>query len=307
MDTKQLTTFITLAELGNYMRAADRLNYAPSTLAKHIHSLEEELGVKLVERRDNRIFLTPDGDRFYGYARRMLEIYWDAEEAFADRDNLDGSIHIAGGEPIVGYSMSDHFLAFSSRYPKVEVNVQMTCCARIPAWLRAREIDIGYIHEMEPVESDQYESVPLYNEPICLLTTRRNPLADRSGVGYGDLTGQKFAFTYDDCCFTMAFRERMRREGVLPHSELFLGSVSAVLRSVAAGDRIALVPYTSLPHLRDKGLVCLPWRDEPLRAWVQILYEHNRRLNLAEREIVGCARRFAQDLIEQDQDGQLFA
>ena len=43
MDTKQLTTFVTLAEVNNYIKAADRLNYAPSTLAKHIHSLEQEL------------------------------------------------------------------------------------------------------------------------------------------------------------------------------------------------------------------------------------------------------------------------
>lgn len=307
MDTKQLTTFLTLAELGNYLRAADQLNYAPSTLAKHIHSLEEELHSKLVERRDNRIILTPEGERFYGYARRMLETYWDAMESFADRAQPEGTIHIAGGEPIVGFSLSDLFLNYSSQYPKVALNVQMTCCARVPAWLRAREIDIGYIHEMEVVDNASYQGVPLYNEPICLLTTADHPLAQKNQVGYQDLAGQKFAFTYDDCCFTMAFRDRMRREGIPVHSELFLGSVSAVLRSVFADGRIALIPYTAFPRLQDKGLVCLPWQDEPLRAWVQILYERTRRLSLAEREMIGFAQQFAHRLIEQDKVHLLYA
>ena len=78
MDTKQILTFITLAETSNYIKAADRLNYAPSTLAKHIRSLEEELGTKLVEHRENRIRLTREGERFYAYAQKMMETYWEA-------------------------------------------------------------------------------------------------------------------------------------------------------------------------------------------------------------------------------------
>ena len=84
MDTKQILTFITLAETSNYIKAADRLNYAPSTLAKHIRCLEEELGTKLVEHRDNRIRLTLEGERFCGYAQKLLETYWEAMEKVAD-------------------------------------------------------------------------------------------------------------------------------------------------------------------------------------------------------------------------------
>ena len=83
MDTKQILTFITLAETSNYIKAADRLNYAPSTLAKHIRSLEEELGTKLVEHRENRIRLTREGERFYAYAQKMMETYWEAMEKVA--------------------------------------------------------------------------------------------------------------------------------------------------------------------------------------------------------------------------------
>lgn len=307
MDTKQLTTFVTLAKLNNYIKASERLNYAPSTLAKHIRSLEEELGVKLVEHRDNKIRLTPDGQRFYGYAEKMLETYWEAAEEFLGSGSLSGSIRIAGGEPIVGFSLSRFFLNFSTQYPKVAVNVQMVCCARVPAWIRSREVDIGYIHEMERLKSDVYESIPLYNEPICLVTTAQNPLASCKKVSYQDLKGQKFAFTYDDCCFTMAFRDRMRREGILPASELFLGSVSAVLGSVFQDDRIALIPYSAVPQLQNDRLARLSWEDDPIRPWVQILYDRNRRLSPVEKELIRQARIYAEELIEKDTDCQIYA
>ena len=300
MDTKQLTTFVTLAEVNNYIKAADRLNYAPSTLAKHIRSLEEELGVKLVEYRESKILLTSDGQRFHGYATRMLDTYWDAAEEFSSLGGIRGVIHIAGGEPIVGFSLARLFLDFSTQYPEVSVNVQ-------PAWIRGHEVDMGYIHEMEPIKNDAYISVPLFSEPICFLTTPKNPLAKKAGIFYRDFKGQKFAFTYDNCCFTAAFRDRMRKEGATPASELFLGSVSAVTRSVFQDDRIALIPYSAVPHLRAEGLVCLDWRDEPIRPWVQILYDRNRRLNPAEKELIRQAQRFAEDLIGADEESQLYA
>lgn len=307
MDTKQLTTFVTLAEVNNYIKAADRLNYAPSTLAKHIHSLETELGVKLVEYRESKILLTSDGRRFYGYATKMLDTYWDAAEEFSSLGGLRGVIHIAGGEPIVGFSMARLFLDFSTQYPEVSVNVQTTCCARVPAWIRDSEVDMGYIHEMEPIQNEAYTSVPLFSEPICFLTTPKNPLTKKAGIIYRDLEGQKFAFTYDNCCFTAAFRDRMRKEGVVPSSELFLGSVSAVTRSVLQDDRIALIPYSAVPHLQGTGLLCLEWKDEPIRPWVQILYDRNRRLNPAEKELIRQAQRFAEEVIEADGDGQIYA
>ena len=47
MDTKAVKTFVVLSETLNYQQAAQRLSYAPSTLTGHIHTLEQELGVKL--------------------------------------------------------------------------------------------------------------------------------------------------------------------------------------------------------------------------------------------------------------------
>lgn len=308
MDTKQLITFVTLSEVNNYIKAAERLSYAPSTLAKHIQSLETELHVKLVEYRDNKIHLTADGKRFYAYAVKMLETYWEATEAFSGESQLSGTIRIAGGEPIVGFSLSPLFLDFSTQYPQVAVNVQMICCARVPVWLRNREVDLGYIHEMEILKSDGYVSIPLYNEPICLVTTVDHPLAVAGKpVFYGDLQSQKFAFTYDDCCFTMAFRNRMQKEDVIPESELFLGSLSAVLNSVIQDHRIALIPYSAVPKLQNEKLVCLNWQDEPIRPWVQIIYDANHRLSAAEKEMIREAQCFAADQMEQDKEKQLYA
>ncbi len=108
MDIKQLITFITLSQEKNYIKTSEKLNYAPSTLAKHIHSLEAELNTALVEFRNGKIELTLDGKRFIRYADEMLNVYTKLQNEF-DRSRSIGSIRVAGGELMVGFAFGGFF------------------------------------------------------------------------------------------------------------------------------------------------------------------------------------------------------
>ena len=82
MDTKQLKTFVVLAKEKNYIKASEILNYAPSTLAKHIHALEAEFSTTFVHFRNGAICLTKDGEIFLPYAKEMLKMYDKCEATF---------------------------------------------------------------------------------------------------------------------------------------------------------------------------------------------------------------------------------
>lgn len=61
MDTKYLITFKTILEQGNFKKAAERLNFAQSTVTSQIHQLEEELSVQLFEKVGRRMGLSQAG------------------------------------------------------------------------------------------------------------------------------------------------------------------------------------------------------------------------------------------------------
>ena len=74
MDFKKMNSFISLAETGSFSKAADMQFMAQSTFSAQIRSLEEELGVSLVNRDNRReVSLTEEGKLFLDYSRRMLE------------------------------------------------------------------------------------------------------------------------------------------------------------------------------------------------------------------------------------------
>lgn len=260
MDIKQLITFITLSQEKNYMKTSEKLNYAPSTLAKHIRSLETELNTKLVEFKNGKIELTLDGKRFIRYADEMLNVYFKLQNEF-DRSRSIGCIRIAGGELMVGFAFGDFFAKFEKTNPNTSLQVNAICCARVPDWLNQNEVDIGFVQMLNTQDSEGQEVVPLFEERLCLMSAPDHPLANQKNIHLSDLDQMDFSYTYEDCCFTDEFRRQLTQSGIHPASELFLGSIHAVINTAKEDKRICLIPYVCVEKVKAMGLVQLDWID----------------------------------------------
>ena len=86
LDDNRLRIFSTLAEEGNFTRAARRLRISQPAVSQSILELEKQLGVKLFERTRSAATLTPEGETFRSYASEILKWYDAAGAMFA----LDG-------------------------------------------------------------------------------------------------------------------------------------------------------------------------------------------------------------------------
>ena len=75
MDIRNLTTFVHVAELGNFSRAAERLGYSQPTISVQIRQLEQELGFRLFDRIGHSVRLTDKGRDVLSYAQQVC-ILW---------------------------------------------------------------------------------------------------------------------------------------------------------------------------------------------------------------------------------------
>ena len=77
MQSRWLEHFLTMADAKGFARAAERRNVSQPTFSRHIQSLEEWVGVELVDRRGSRIQLTPSGRIFREFANDLLRRTYD--------------------------------------------------------------------------------------------------------------------------------------------------------------------------------------------------------------------------------------
>ena len=181
MDIKQLKTFVVLAKEKNYIKASEVLSYAPSTLAKHIHSLENEFNTTFVEFSNGAIKLTPEGIKFLDYANKILQVYLECEADFAQSEQ-ENKISVAGGELMIAFSFGPFFMDYQKQDQNTNVELNTICCAKVPKWLDKQECDIGYVQMIDISDNGNSKVVPLFQEKLCIMASPNHPLSNKKEV-----------------------------------------------------------------------------------------------------------------------------
>ncbi|WP_198088131.1 LysR family transcriptional regulator [Variovorax sp. E3] len=121
-----LLAFVKAAELGSFVAAGRALELSASAIGKGVARLEQEMGVRLLQRSTRRIQLTEEGRLFHERCRRILDDLDDAQAMLSHAKEVPrGRLRVSA--PIVGY----HFLLpvipdFVARYPEVELDINFT-------------------------------------------------------------------------------------------------------------------------------------------------------------------------------------
>lgn len=87
-----LPTFITVSDLLNFTKAADRLGYAQSSITAQIQQLEMELGTALFERNGKKVALTDAGRRLVPYASQILQLSTHMKNAVSEKGGPAGTL-----------------------------------------------------------------------------------------------------------------------------------------------------------------------------------------------------------------------
>jgi len=188
MELRHLRYFVAVAEDLSFTNAAKRLGMAQPPLSYQIRSLENEIGVQLLERRSRKVFLTDAGCRFLDAARLVLQQAEAAVEvARQAKTGALGTVRVGFGKglgDIVSAVINQHLRIF----PSIEIDVRDVFSGFQVEALKTRNIDIGFAHG-HPASLD-LASERLFKEGLTAVVPRTSPLARRSQLAMDDLAGQ---------------------------------------------------------------------------------------------------------------------
>lgn len=121
---KSLTIFLRSAQSGSFSEAARQLGMAPSAVSRAVLRLEDELGVRLLQRTTRSLTLTEAGDRFYQRAQQILNDLEEAELEVQQSQSMPiGTLRLDLSFTFGKLHIAPALLRFAAQYPELKLNV----------------------------------------------------------------------------------------------------------------------------------------------------------------------------------------
>lgn len=179
MELRVLKYFVTIAEEGNFTKAAAHLHVTQPVLSRQISNLEEELGVKLIERGKRTASLTEAGHLFRRRAEMLLEMAERTEKEMADiKDDFAGEIVIGTAESSAQKVIPDLVQTFKAQYPNTRYRLIAGTANQIKEKMDSGVVDIGML--LEPVNLEGYDYIRLpFPERSGIFMKAEDPLAGK--------------------------------------------------------------------------------------------------------------------------------
>ena len=186
MDFDQIETFLEVAKLSSFSRAAERRFRTQPAISSQIRSLEEEVGAKLLDRSGGRVAVTAAGKVFQKYAEETIEQRRVMLIALAEMHRIPrGEIVVSANEGTCLHILPEVFAEFKRQYPSVAVNVKRSEHQKILEALIENSCDFGVVSM--PIKDKRYTVVPIHKDELVVITPVKHPLAGRGEVTLADV------------------------------------------------------------------------------------------------------------------------
>jgi LysR family hydrogen peroxide-inducible transcriptional activator len=196
MTIRELRYLVALANRAHFGRAAQECHVSQPTLSTQIRKLEEYLGVTLIERNANSFALTPVGQEVVEKARRIVA---QVDELLATTRTghgpLSGPLNLGVIPTLAPYLLPKLLPFLKSRYQALQLVVHEDLTGHLLERLHDYQIDAALL--ALPLDGDEFEELPLFDEPIWFACPPRHPLAQLKAVTEADLCGEPMLLLAD--------------------------------------------------------------------------------------------------------------
>ncbi len=253
MELRHLRDFVAVAEELSFTRAAARLHLAQPSLTRQIKDLEEEIGVRLLDRSKGRVSLTEEGYFFLVEAKRVLALSSESVQMVQRLSRGEtGQLNIGYIARLHSDLLPASLVAFRSAYSNVKLNLfNMTCQGQLEA-LESRDIDLGFVGLRDSLAGRgiEGECVGAYKIVVALpegSAVSRKPklgIKDLETLFFVGLSKKAFPGWHE---WTVRVAAEM---GYAPQILQEVDCVPAALEVVATGLGVTVLPeqIRTLPH-----------------------------------------------------------
>src|SRR4051812_22660926 len=280
MDFDQLETFIEVARHLSFSRAAEKRFRTQPAISAQIRALEEEVGVRLLDRSGGKVAVTAPGKVFLRYAEEAIQSRRMVVNSLAEMAHVPrGEIVLAANEGTCLHILPEVFAEFKKQYPSVSVMVNRSEHKQVLELIIDNSIDLGIVSL--PVTDKRLTTVPIHRDELVMIVSPKHPLAKAKSVtlekaGEFPLLLPKAGRTRD--ALNQLFSDRHIKTTV----SMELDSSELLKRFVAADVGVGFIARSNVQEDVKAGvLAAIPMADASLRRDLALVFRKDKALSRA--------------------------
>jgi LysR family transcriptional regulator, low CO2-responsive transcriptional regulator len=288
MDFDQLETFLEVARLSSFSRAAEKRFRTQPAISSQIRSLEEEVGARLLDRSGGKVSITASGKLFQRFAEETLAARKTAMTAIAETERVPrGEIVVGANEGTCLHILPEVFAIFKKQYPDVAINIKRADYAKIMESVIDNSVDFGVVSL--PVTDPRLTVVPIHRDELIIITPPHHPLAKMKAAPIAEAA--KYPLILPKAGHTRDSLEALFHENKLkPRVAMELDSSELLKRFVAVDAGVGFIARSNVPEdVRANVLAMIPIADAKIRRDLALVFRKDKALSRAALAFIDIA------------------
>ena len=250
MELKQLESFVRVAELGSFTKAASVLGMPQPLLSRHVRQLEVELHQNLLLRNGRGVSLTEAGSRMLEHGRGILhQVALAKEELASVRGALAGKVSIGLPPSLSKLVTVPLTLAFRKALPQAQLSLGEGFSVLMVESLRAGRLDMAVLYNPPP--APDLEMTLLHEDALILIAGKKNALGRtplKPSMNLSALAELPLIVPSRPNAFRLLIETEMVRINCKPNITLEIDGLNAILELVKEGLGYAVLPAYTLKN-----------------------------------------------------------
>ena len=286
MELRNLISFIHVAELGSFTKAAERLGYSQSTISFQIKQLEDELNCLLFERINHTITLTERGHELVSYAHQVRALTDDFKERLTKEEVCSGHIHIVTPDSVCEEMIYSRYIDFHNLYPYISIKFTTADTSVMFDMLDHNEADA-----IITLDSHSYRNDYIIAKEELLsmhfVTSSKSKFANKRNLKITDIINEPFILTEYGQGYRRVFDKELAKRSLEITPVLEIGRTDIITHILSKSDMISCLPDFVTKERVESGELCyLDICDVKIEIWKQLIYHKNKWLSKTLKNVI---------------------
>jgi DNA-binding transcriptional LysR family regulator len=257
MNLDHLNTYIEVVKTGNFSEVAKKLGISQPAVSFQIQKLEQDLGVRLIDRKQKKLTLTEPGKRILSFAQKVQDEYGSMLEDINQlREDVIGNLFISASTIPGDFILPPLLSEFKALHPSVQIQVIVSDSGQVIEDVENGTYDVGFCGVLP--ENKEMKAVKIAEDEIVLIVAAGHPFAGRKSVSFMEITEEPFIAREETSGTQKSVTSLLSKAGFdisLCKPSLILGTTEAVVSAVESRSGIAFVSNFAIKKSLSLGMI----------------------------------------------------